>query len=290
MAKFKAKEFFANAFGIVTGAAVYAAGVVLFLQENHMVSGGIGGLSVVLNHLTDIPTGTWALLLNVPLFILSFFKLGACFCLYTASAVGVSSLWMNFFEALSLPPVTNDRFLAAATGGALIAVGLGVVFRCRATTGGTDIVARLLKLRYPHVKTGVFILVADVLVIVASVFIFGNLESGLYSGVGVLLQAWLFDFVLYGSDSAKLVYVVTQKPAELSRRFLQELSVGLTSVRVTGSYTGRERVLLLCAMHKKVLPHSRALVREVDPAAFLIVTPATQIFGEGFLNHDREEL
>ncbi|MBQ2731209.1 MAG: YitT family protein [Clostridia bacterium] len=285
------QNFFSRLFGligIVIGSVFYAAGVVLFLQPNHMVAGGVGGISVVLDHYTGIPTGTWVLLLNVPLLVLALWKLGVRFFVYTLCGVGFSSLFMNLL--LPIGALTDDRFLAAACGGALVALGLGIIFRCRATTGGSDILARLIKLKYPHFKTGGIILVLDVVVIGLSILAFGELELGLYSGFGVLIQAWLFDAVLYGSDSAKLVYVVTNDPAELTARFLKTLGVGVTSIRATGSYTGEERVMLLCAMHKKVLPQARVLVREVDPEAFLIVTPATQIFGEGFLRHDREEL
>ncbi len=274
--------------GIVLGAAIYAAGVVLFLQPNNMVAGGVGGLSVILDHFTSIPSGTWMLVLNVPLLALALWKLGLRFFVNTVCGVAFSSLFMNLFQ--SIPSPTDDRFLAAFAGGSLVALGLGIIFRCRGTSGGTDIVVRLLKLKFLHVKTGVLILILDVVVIAASVLAFGELELGLYSGIGVLIQAWLFDMVLYGSDSAKLVYIVTGAPQTLTEQFLTKLGVGLTSIRVTGSYTGEERVMLLCAMHKKVLPQARAIVREVDPHAFLIVTPATQIFGEGFLQHDREEL
>ncbi|MBQ2253211.1 MAG: YitT family protein [Clostridia bacterium] len=287
----KKRAFFSRLLGllgIVIGSVFYAAGVVLFLQPNQMVAGGVGGISVVLDHYTGIPTGTWVLILNIPLLLLAVWKLGVRFFVYTLCGVGFSSLFMNLLLPLGSP--TDDRFLAAACGGALVAFGLGIIFRCRSTTGGTDILARLIKLKYPHFKTGGIILVLDVVVISLSVLAFGELELGLYSGFGVLVQAWLFDTVLYGSDSAKLVYVVTNDPTSLTTRFLKTLGVGLTSIRATGSYTGEERVLLLCAMHKKVLPSARAIVREVDPGAFLIVTPATQIFGEGFLHHDREEL
>lgn len=285
------QNFFSRLFGligIVIGSVFYAAGVVLFLQPNNMVAGGVGGISVVLDHYTGIPTGTWVLFLNVPLLVLALWKLGVRFFVHTLCGVGFSSLFMNLL--LPIGALTDDRFLAAACGGALVALGLGIIFRCRATTGGSDILARLIKLKYPHFKTGGIILVLDVIVISLSILAFGELELGLYSGFGVLIQAWLFDAVLYGSDSAKLVYVVTNDPEELTARFLKTLGVGVTSIRATGSYTGEERVMLLCAMHKKVLPQARVLVREVDPEAFLIVTPATQIFGEGFLRHDREEL
>lgn len=282
------KEQILNVLGIVLGAAIYAAGVVLFLQPSQMVSGGVGGISVILHHYTGVATGTWVLLLNIPLLILALWKLGLRFFLYTICGVVSSSVFMNLF--LPLGALTEDRFLAAFAGGALIALGLGIVFRSRATTGGSDILVRLLKLKYPHVKTGVLILILDAVVIAASVFAFGEFELGLYSGLGVLVQAWLFDAVLYGSDSAKMVYIVTDRPEELIAEFLTKLAVGVTSMRVTGTYTGEERVMLLCAMHKKVLPQARTLVRSIDPGAFLIVTPATQIFGEGFIRHDREEL
>lgn len=275
---------------ILLGCAVYAAGVAFFLEPNHLVSGGVGGISIILSSFTPLSTGTWVLVLNLPLLALAFFKLGKSFFCYTLLGVGFSSAFLNLYEGLSLLPVTDDRLLAAFAGGSLIAVGLGIVFRARATTGGSDILVRLLKLRFLHVKTGILILALDLLVIAASVFAFGELELGLYAVLGVFIQAFVFDRVLYGSDSAKLVYIVTDRPAELTSAFLKQLSVGVTSIRATGSYTGKERVLLLCAMHQKVLPQARVLVRDLDEHAFLIVTPATQIFGEGFLHHDREEL
>lgn len=284
----KILDRFISVIGIVIGSAIYAAGIVLFLEPNNLVIGGVGGISVMLGHFTFIPTGTWVLLLNVPLLLLALWKLGLRFFLYTIVGVVSSSVFMNALTPLGA--VTDDRFLAVFAGGALVALGLGLIFRFRGTSGGSDIVVRLLKLKFPHVKTGVLILMLDAVVIAASAVVFGELELGLYSGIGVLVQAWLFDAVLYGSDSAKLVYIVTNQPKELTEHFLKKLSVGLTSIRVTGSYTGEERVMLLCAMHKKVLPQARVIVRHVDPGAFLIVTPATQIFGEGFLHHDREEL
>ncbi len=275
---------------IFLGAAIYAAGVAFFLEPNRLVSGGVGGISIILSSLTPLSTGTWVLVLNVPLLFLALLKLGKSFFCFTLLGVGFSSAFLNLYEALSLPPVTDDRLLSAFAGGSLIALGLGIVFRARATTGGSDIAVRLLKLRFPHVKTGVLILVLDLAVIVASVFAFRELELGLYAALGVFIQAFVFDRVLYGSDSAKLVYIVTSHPEQLTRAFLKTLSVGVTSIRATGSYTGEDRMMLLCAMHQKVLPQARVLVRDLDPQAFLIVTPATQIFGEGFLHHDREEL
>lgn len=277
-----------EAVGVVAGSVLYAAGVVLFLQPNQMVAGGVGGISVMLDHFTSIPTGTWVMLLNAPLLLLGLVKFGLRFFVSTLFGVGCSSLFMNLL--LPLGALTDDRFLAAFAGGGLVALGLGIIFRCRATTGGTDILARVLKLKFPHIRTGLIILCLDAVVITASAIVFGELELGLYSGLGVLLQSFLFDAVLYGSDSAKMVYIVSSQPERITRAFLTKLDVGLTSIRATGSYTGEDRLVLLCAMQKRVLPSARLIVRRIDPKAFLIVTPATQIFGEGFLRHDREEL
>ena len=273
---------------IVLGAIMYAAGIVLFLEPNNMVPGGIGGLSVILSRFTGIQSGTLVFLINIPLFALAFWKLGARLVWRTVIAVGLSSLVMDFLSPIGA--LTNDPLLAAFAGGSLIAVGIGIIFRARATTGGTDILARLLKLRFPHVKTGIFILLSDACVIAASLFVFGDLDRALYSTLSVVLQTILFDQVLYGSDSAKLVYIVSDKQEEIIRLFLKELSVGVTSIPAKGTYTGKDRTVLLCAMHRKTLPHARAILRDVDDNAFFIVTPATQIFGEGFLRHDREEL
>ncbi len=284
----KKRALFLRVLGIVFGAAVYAVGVALFLQPNEMVSGGVGGLSVILDRLTGIASGTWMLLLNVPLILIALWKFGFAFFSFTLLAVGSSSVFVNLF--LPFGALTQDVFLAAFSGGALVALGLGIVFRLRATTGGTDIVARLLKLRWPHVKTGVLILVLDACVIVLSVLVFGAFDLALYSALGVLVQALLFDAVLYGGREATLVYLVCRNPEEMTRVFLTQLGVGVTAIRATGTYTGDERVVLLCAMHKKVLVQAKEIVRRLDPQAFLIVTGASQIFGQGFLKNEKEEL
>lgn len=282
------KTAICNYFLIIVGAAFYAAGVVLFLEPNQMVPGGISGISVMVHAYTGIGTGILTFAFNIPLLIVAVIRFGRRFFYSTIHAV----LWSSLFMEILLPigALTKDLLLAAVAGGALVALGLGIVFRCRATTGGSDIIVRLLKLKYRHVKTGVLVLIFDALVIAASVFAFGKLDLALYSGIGVLVQSFLFDAVLYGSDSAKLVYIVSDDPDRIVERFLKELTVGVTSMRAVGSYTGKDRKLLLCAMHRQVLPQARKIVRDTDENAFMIITPATQIFGEGFLRHDREDL
>lgn len=277
-----------DALFILFGAAMYATGIVLFLEPNHMVPGGVGGLSVILSRFLGIQSGTLVFLINIPLFALAFWKFGARMVWRTVIAVALSSAFMDLLAPVGA--LTDDPLLAAFAGGALIAVGIGIIFRARATTGGTDILARLLKLKFPHVKTGIFILLADAVVISLSLLVFGELDRALYSALSVVLQTILFDQVLYGSDSAKLVYIVSDKQEDIIRLFLKELNVGVTSIPAKGTYTGKDRTVLLCAMHRKTLPHARAILRDVDDSAFFIVTPATQIFGEGFLRHDREEL
>ena len=275
-------------FGIIIGAFLYALGAACFFSPNGMVSGGVGGLSLILDRLTGVSAGAWVLLFNVPLLFFAFRVFGRRFFLATLLGVGAVSVFLNLL--MPLGALTRDPLLAAFSGGALTALGLGTVFRCRATTGGTDILARLVKRSYPHIKTGVLLLLLDGLVIVLNIAVFRALDAGLYSALGVLIEAYLFDAVLYGTDSAKLVFLITEKPRELSRALLDRIGVGVTFVRAEGAYTGEERTLLLCAMHKKALPQARELVRSADPGAFLIVSPATQIFGEGFISHDREDL
>ena len=266
--------------GILAASALYAAAIALLLDPNHLAPGGVSGIAIIINQLTQIPTGTLILIMNVPLMALGMWKLGFKFLLSTLVAVISSSIFTNLLAPYG--PLTTDPLLAACAGGALLAVGMGLLFKLGATSGGTDILIRVIKLKYKHLKTGTLFLATDCCVIAASALVFRNVDLALYAAIATMLSSFWLDLVLYGRDEAKLVYLITDHEKAIANRLLEELEIGVTYLQGQGAYTRDNKKVILCAMQKRLLPKVQEIAMEEDPFVFLIVTSASEIFGEGF--------
>lgn len=266
--------------GILAASLLYAAAIALFLDPNQLAPGGVSGIAIIVNHLLPIPTGTLILMMNVPLLLLGMWKLGFQFVLSTLVAVISSSVFTNLLAPYG--PLTTDPLLAACAGGGLLAVGMGLLFKLGATSGGTDILIRVIKLKYKHLKTGSLFLITDCCVIAASALVFRNVDLALYAAIATILSSFCLDLVLYGRDEAKLVYLITDHEKAIANRLLEELEIGVTYLQGQGAYTRDNKKVILCAMQKRLLPRVQEIAMEEDPYAFLIVTSASEIFGEGF--------
>ena len=266
--------------GILAASALYAAAIALFLDPNHLAPGGVSGIAIIIKQVTLIPTGTLIVIMNVPLMALGMWKLGFKFLLSTLVAVISSSIFTNLLAPYG--PLTTDPLLAACAGGALLAVGMGLLFKLGATSGGTDILIRVIKLKYKHLKTGSLFLITDCCVIAASALVFRNVDLALYAAIATILSSFCLDLVLYGRDEAKLVYLITDHEKAIANRLLEELEIGVTYLQGQGAYTRDNKKVILCAMQKRLLPKVQEIAMEEDPCAFLIVTSASEIFGEGF--------
>ncbi len=265
---------------ITFASAVYAVAVSLFLDPNSLAPGGVTGIAIILNRLTGLETGTWVLFINIPIIALGTWKLGWRFILSTGYCTLISSLFINLLSPFGA--VTEDLLLAAVAGGCLMAVGLGLVFKSGATTGGTDIIVKLLRIRFPQLKTGFLFFVTDAVIVAASGIVFKNADVALYAGIVIAINSLLMDVVLYGRDGAKLVFIISDKHENITKRILEELDIGVTYISGSGAYSGKEKNVIMCVMKKQISPRAEAIVREEDPLAFMIVTSATEIFGEGY--------
>ena len=266
--------------GILAASLLYAAAIALFLDPNQLAPGGVSGIAIILNRLTDLPTGTLILIMNVPLLALGMWKLGWKFVLSTMVAVAASSVFTDLLAPYG--PLTTDPLLAACAGGGLLSVGMGILFKLGATSGGTDILIRVIKLKYKHLKTGSLFLVTDCCVIATSAIVFGNIDLALYAAIATIVSSFCLDLVLYGRDEAKLVYLITDHERAIAQRLLQELEIGVTYLQGQGAYTRDSKQVIFCAMQKRLLPQVQEIAMEEDPSVFLIVTSASEIFGEGF--------
>ncbi|MEA5039740.1 MAG: YitT family protein [Clostridiaceae bacterium] len=273
---------------VLLGSVIYAAAISLFLDPNQLAPGGVSGLAIIINRLTSLPTGVLMLCMNIPLMIIGIWKLGLRFFISTIVAIGVSS-WATDFLA-PLGPLTRDPLLAAAAGGSLMALGMGLLFKVGATSGGSDIIVRLIKLKYKYIKTGKLFLMTDACVVTLSAIVFKNIDLGLYAAIAILVSSMVFDLVLYGRDEAKLVYIITEKEEEITGRILSELEIGVTHLDGTGAYTEKPKQVILCAMQKRLLPQVQDIAMQEDPFAFLIITSASEVYGEGFKDLRGERL
>jgi Uncharacterized conserved protein len=273
---------------VVLGSVIYAAAISLFLDPNQLAPGGVSGLAIIINRVTSLPTGVLMLCMNIPLMIIGIWKLGLRFFVSTIVAIGISS-WATDLLA-PLGPLTRDPLLAAGAGGALMALGMGLLFKVGATSGGSDIVVRLIKLKYKYIKTGKLFLMTDAFVVTLSAIVFKNIDLGLYAAIAILVSSAVFDLVLYGTDEAKLVYIITDKEEAITGRILSELEIGITHLTGTGAYTAKPRQVILCAMQKRLLPQVQEIATQEDPLAFLIITSASEIYGEGFKDLRGERL
>lgn len=273
---------------ITIAAFLYAVSVSLFLDPNRLAPGGVTGISIILNKVIKIETGTLVMLINIPILILGAWKFGFRFILSTIYCTSLTSMFINLLQPVGA--ITQDPFLAAIAGGALMAVGLGLVFKSGATTGGTDIIVKVLRTKMPHLKTGSLFLVLDAIVVIISALVFQDIDVAMYAGVVVLINSTLLDVVLYGKDGAKMIFIISDKNEIIAKRLLEDLDLGVTYMSGAGAYSGKEKKVIFCVMRKQLSPKVEEIVRNEDPNVFMIVSSATEIFGEGYKSIFSEKL
>lgn len=275
-------------FIITIASFLYAAAVALFLDPNSLAPGGVTGISIILNRLTSIETGTWIMIVNIPILLLGIWKFGIRFIISTLYCTVLISFFTNLLAPLGA--VTSDPFLASLAGSALAAVGMGFIFKAGATSGGTDIIIKVIRLKIPYLRTGMIFLITDAMIVTASAFVLKDVEKAIYAGFTVFLISRILDLVLYGQDEAKLVFVISDQAQSINKRLLEDLDVGVTFIKGRGGYSREEKDVILCAFKKHLAPKVEAIVREQDPAAFMIISSATEIYGEGYKSYFEEKL
>ena len=263
------------------GGALYALSVDMFTAPNGILLGGFTGIGTILNYLFSVPIGTAVFLLNVPLFLTAFHKFGFRFIVKTVLATFLMSLFMDVF-ALFVPVYTGDKLLSALFGGILGGAGLGLVFLRGATTGGTDILSKLLRLRFPSFSMGRMVLLLDLAVIAVSFFVYKSLENVLYSLVVIYISAQCIDLVLSGFSHDKLLFMITEKGADAVREITSVLDCGVSVLAVRGGYSEHARQMLFCAVRAGDANRVAKAVQELDGNAFIVITEAAEIRGEGF--------
>ena len=276
--------------GIITlGAVIYALAFDWFVAPNQIGMGGVTGLAQIVNALVPVlPVGVLSILVNVPLFLAGWRLLGGRLLVSSLYAMAVSSLaidviaWMHTF-----PPM--DPILATLYGGAGMGVGLGLVFSQGATTGGTDIIGKLLKLKFPWLPIGKLVMIPDMVVVILAAVVFGTVNAALYGLIQMYLLSKVMDMILYGWDTSRVAYIITDRWEETVQGLL-DMNRGVTLLQGKGAYTGAEKQVLLVAFRQREIVPIKRMLREIDPKAFFIVCDAHEILGEGFGDYQKEEI
>ncbi len=269
-------------------AALYALGVGAFVDPNNIAPGGVTGISVLLNRITEIATGSLIFIINIPIMILSIKKFGFEFTFRSIYTLFWISVFTNFFE--SMEPLTRNPMLAALAGGCICALAMGMILRLGATTGGLDIIVKILREKYPHMGTGSLFLMIDFGIVLFSVLVFESLDVVLYALITVFVSSKVLDYVLYGNQEARMLFIVSDYATEIAAKLMHDLEVGVTFLEGQGGYTGKEKRVIFCVVRKHQAPKVEAIVTEVDLRAFLIVSNASEIYGEGYQDYLEESL
>lgn len=274
---------------IVVGSAVFSLGFDLFLEPNGINCGGVSGIAMLISYVVNVKwlsVGLLTLLINVPLFILGYRQIGRYFFFGSLLGMGISSACLDLFN-LFLPIPKVEPLVAAIFGGVIIGAGIGVVFLVGASTGGMDIVARVLKIRMRNLPIGRLLLCLDLCTAVVTGIIYGDFSNTLYSIITLFISCYVLDKVVYGMDFAKVALIVSDLHEQIASEIAEKLDRGVTLLDGEGFYTRTKKTVLLTAVKKKQLAQLKELVMTVDPNAFLILQDAQQVLGDGFKTYDR---
>ena len=275
---------------ITLGSVIYSISFNWFYVPNQIGFGGLTALGMILNHFSPvIPIGTVVLVLNIPLFLLGWKFLGWRTLVSSLFAMTATSLLVDLIAALyTFPPM--DPMLAAIFGGVLLGVSMGMIFSKGATTGGTDLISRLLKLPFAWLPMGKIIMVVDLVMLLATAAAFQSVNSAMYGIIALYISTVVMDSMLYGLDKSKVAYIISDTPRIMAEEIDRQLGRGVTFLRGEGSFSGKDKLVLMCAFKQRQIVPLKALVHELDQDAFLIVCEAHEVLGQGFRRYQKNDI
>lgn len=269
---------------ITLGSAIYAVGFQYFMFPNQIVSGGLTGIAMIINRFTDWPVGMMILAMNTPLFLIAWRHFGLDYLLGSLAGTAISSVLVDILAATSIV-ATDDPMLASVIGGVIKGAGMGMIYYVGASTGGVDIVAKMLRQANPQINFGTIVLMIDVVIVVSYAFVLKQYQSAMYSLIGMYVVSKVVDLALYGIDNSSLCYIISEKSEELTKSIINgNVHRGVTILNGEGAYSHQKKNVIMCVIKRTQMGEMRRLVRSVDERAFFIVTDAKNVFGVGFEN------
>ncbi|MEG2050853.1 MAG: YitT family protein [Oscillospiraceae bacterium] len=263
------------------GCCSFALSVNAFTAPNQIAPGGFTGIGTILNYMFQVPIGVVIFLLNIPILIIAWKILGRKFIIKTIFVTAAMSILIDVF-ATFVPTYEGDKILASLFGGVLEGIGLSLIFIRGATSGGTDVLAKLIRLKWPHISMGQIILIGDIFVVAASSLVYKSLESALYAIIVIFVCTRVIDFVLYGTGHGKMLLVFTNNAQEISQAITSEVQRGVSIIDIKGGYTGQHKQMLLCAVRSNEVSRITKIVKHFDEQPFILVSEVGEILGQGF--------
>lgn len=280
MVQEKVKKAIVEAVGTIVGAAIMAFGISSFLLPSQLSSGGVSGIATITYYLLNIPMGVMIMIINIPLFIFAGYRIGKEF--FIKSLVGTVSLSL-FIDILDkYPPVTTDRFLASIYGGVIIGIGTAIILKVGSSTGGTELVANLIKTYNPYISMSRYLTIIDIVIISLNVIFFKHIEVGLYSAIAIYLYGKMVDIIFEGVYFTKLLFIISDKNEEISDGIKNEIKRGVTGLYGKGMYSNKEKLVLICAVSRGDVHKIKDLARRIDKRSFIVVANAREVLGKGF--------
>lgn len=278
--KTSVKKILIEIIGTIVGSFIMAVGVALFLLPNQLSSGGIAGIATITYYLLKVPMGTVIMVINIPLFLFSGYKIGKAF--FIKSIIGTISL--SFFIDIldKIEPLTNDRFLACVYGGIIIGIGTAVLLKVNSSTGGSDLISYIAKKYNPTIRTSNIILIIDFVIICLNMLFFREIEIGLYSAIAIYLMGKIIDILFEGIYFTKMMLIISDKSEEIAKVIENEIKRGTTGIYGKGMYTNKEKLILMCVAPRKDIARIKLMARKIDTNSFIIITNSREVLGQGF--------
>lgn len=280
MSREKIKKIIIEFLGTIVGSAVMAFGVSSFLLPNQLSSGGFSGVATITYYLLNIPMGLMIMILNVPLFILAGYKIGREF--FIKSLIGTVSLsvFIDIFDRY--PAVTTDRFLACIYGGAIIGIGTAIILRVGASTGGTELIANIIKVYNPYISMSSYLALIDIIIIALNVIFFKHIEICLYSAIAIYLYGQMIDIIFEGVYYTKLMFIISDRNEEIAKEITTDVKRGVTGLYGKGMFKEKDKLVLICAASRGDISKIKDIAKKIDGKCFIIIANAREVLGKGF--------
>ncbi len=273
-------RFFYDILLITIGCILAAFGTSNFLLPNQLSSGGFAGIATIFYYFFNIQMGTTIMVLNIPLFVIGYLKLGAKFIIKTIFATLLYSWFIDIFANFSF--FVSDRLLSSIYGGVLIGSGLALVFKANTSTGGTDLIAYIAQNYNIHLKMSNIIMIIDIVVVFANLVVFKEMEIGLYSAIAIFIIGKMVDVVFEGINFCKVIYIISDKYDEVMNAINSEVKRGATGLYGKGSFTQKNKMVIMCVSKRRDMERIKSVSKKIDPKSFIIVTDAREVYGLGF--------
>jgi uncharacterized membrane-anchored protein YitT (DUF2179 family) len=267
---------------LIIGGIIYALSFALFLIPHHVVPGGVTGIAMILHFLFNSPVGIVSIILNIPLFIIGMKVLGISFGFLSAGEIISTNLLIDFLTySVKIPSPTDNEILGAVYGGCLLGLGIGLILRGGASTGGTDIVGQVLN-RFTNLSVGMWMMIVDFLVITSAGIATNSFELALLGYLSLFLSSKVVDLVLEGVDYARAVFIISRTPEKITKEIYKKMRRGVTILDGHSPYTKEKRPVIMCVITKKETPTFKSLIKNIDENAFVVLTDIFEVLGRGF--------